>query len=65
MQITDWRKEFILTCQRKGINYIKYANEHGIDKQTTQEEYREIVSALEDYVELQGEPDNAISMNEI
>lgn len=65
MQITDWRKEFIRTCQRKGIDYIKYANEHGIDKKTTQEEYREIVSDLEDYVELQGEPDNAISMGDI
>lgn len=65
MKITDWRKEFIRTCQKKGIDYIKYAQEHGIDKKTTQEEYREIVSDLEDYVELQGEPDNAISMGDI
>lgn len=65
MQITDWRKEFIRTCQRKGIDYIKYAEQHGIDKKTTQEEYREIVSDLEDYAELQGEPENAISMNEL
>ena len=65
MKMIDWRKEYIRTCQKKGIDYIKYANEHGIDKKTTQEEYREIVSDLEDYVELQGEPDNAISMNEI
>ena len=65
MQITDWRKEFIRTCQKKGIDYIKYANEHGIDKKTTQEEYREIVTDLENYIELQDEPDNAISMDDI
>ena len=52
-------------CKKKGIDYIKYAETHGIDKKTTQEEYREIVADLENYVELQDEPDNAISMNEI
>ena len=64
--ITDWRKEFIRTCQRKGIDYIKYAETHGIDKRTTQEEYREIVSDLQDYVEPQNEPsDNVVSMSDL
>lgn len=65
MPIIDWRKEYIRTCQKKGIDYIKYAETHGIDKKTTQEEYREIVADLEDYVELQDEPDNAISMGDL
>ena len=65
IKMIDWRKEFIRTCQRKGINYIEYAQTHGIDKKTTQEEYREIVADLENYVELQDEPDNAISMGDL
>ncbi len=69
MQITDWRKEFIRTCKKQGIDYIKYAQEHGIDKKTTQEEYRDIVSDLQGNAELQGEPvvtdDNVISMDKI
>ncbi len=65
IKMIDWRKEYIRICKEKGIDSIAYAQQHGINKQTTQEEYREIVSDLEDYVKLQGEPDNTISMNEI
>lgn len=66
MQIIDWRKEFIRTCLRLGIDYIQYAQEHGIDKKTTQAEYEAIVSDLQNPIEQQFEPSgDAISMSDL
>lgn len=67
MEITDWRKEFMLTCKAQGIDCIKYAQENGIDKKTTQAQYREIVTELKKIAEQQqGEPeDDAISLSDL
>ena len=46
MQITDWRKEFIRVCKEKGINSVEYAQKNGINKKTTQAEYKDIVTDL-------------------
>lgn len=60
-EITDWRQEYIRTCKEKGIDSIEYAQKHGINKKTTQDEYKDIVT------DLKGEPagDSVVSMNEI
>lgn len=42
----DYRKEYINLCKEKGIDSIKYAQEHGINKQTTQEQYKAICETL-------------------
>ena len=42
----DWRSEYIKICTQKGIDSIKYAQEHGINKQTTQEQYKAICESL-------------------
>lgn len=66
MQIMDWRKEFIRVCKEKGIDSIAYAQQHGINKQTTQDEYRDIVSDLLNPIEQQFEPaTDAISMSDL
>lgn len=66
MQITDWRKEFIRVCAEKGIDCTAYAQMHGINKKTTQSEYKDIVSDLLNPVEQQNEPTNtAISMSDL
>lgn len=62
MEMTDWRQEYIRICNEKGIDSIVYAQTHGINKKTTQDEYKDIVSDLRDYVP-QGE--NTVSMNDI
>lgn len=36
----DWRQAYINLCETKGIDSIAYAKEHGINKQTTQEQYK-------------------------
>lgn len=43
---TDWRTEFIKKCTEKGIDSVTYAQEHGITKQTTQEQFRAICESL-------------------
>ena len=68
MQITDWRKEFIRICNEKRIDGIAYANAHGINKKTTQAQYKEICdSLLNADVQPQEEPteETVISMNDI
>lgn len=68
MAITDWRKEFIKICKSKGIDSSAYASEHGINKKTTQAQFKEIVESLQnDEVVQQEEPTdgNAVSMDEI
>ena len=42
----DYRAEYIKICEKKGIDSIKYAQEHGINKQTTQEQYKAICESL-------------------
>ena len=42
----DYRAEYIKICEKKGIDSIKYASEHGINKQTTQEQYKAICESL-------------------
>ena len=67
--IVDWRKEFIRICKEKGIDSTEYAQKHGINKKTTQEEFKDICSDLQDDVEPQDEPtesgNDVISMNDI
>lgn len=70
IKITDWRKEFIRTCQKLGIDYIKYAEEHNINKTTTQAQYQDIVTDLlsdaQNEVEQQGEPsDDVVLMSDL
>ena len=68
IKMTDWRKEFIRLCEEKGINSTEYAQIHGINKKTTQAEFKDICSDLQDYTPQQNEPtENAetVSMNEI
>lgn len=56
IKITDWRKEFIGMCKKKGIDATEYAQKHGINKQTTQAEYKDIVTDLKDEIIKQDEP---------
>ena len=46
MPIVNYRDEYIRVCQEKGIDPSTYAREHGINKKTTQAEYKNIVDAL-------------------
>lgn len=57
----DYRKEFIRICKEKGIDSIEYAQKHGINKKTTQDEYKDIVT------DLKGEPasDSVVSINDL
>ena len=52
----DWRQEFIRICKEKGIDCTEYAQKHGINKKTTQDEYKDICSDLQDYTPQQDEP---------
>lgn len=67
MKITDWRQEFKRICKEKNIDSIAYANEHGINKKTTQAQFKEIVESLLYADVQQDEPsdNNVVSMNEI
>lgn len=67
MPIINWRSEFIRICKEKGINSTEYAQIHGINKKTTQDEFKDICTDLQDYVEEQDEPtdDNVVSLNDI
>ena len=73
IKITDWRKEFIRICKENGINSTEYAKDHGIDKKTTQAQFRDIVTDLKSDIEdrkeferqnEQGE-NNTVSLDEI
>lgn len=67
IKITDWRQEFKRICKEKNIDSIAYANEHGINKKTTQAQFKEIVESLLYADVQQDEPsdNNVVSMNEI
>lgn len=67
MKITNWRTEFRRVCKEMGIDEIAYANEHGINKKTTQEQYKVIVEELQKEPLRQNEPTEVetVSMNEI
>lgn len=68
MPIINWRKEFIRICKEKGINSTEYAQKHGLNKSTTQEEFKDICTDLQDYVPQQDEPtegDTVVSFDEI
>lgn len=43
---TDWRQEYIKVCKQKKIDPTEYAQNHGIDRSTTQEQYKDIVADL-------------------
>lgn len=56
MQITNWRTEFIRICKEKGISDIEYAKANGIDKKTTQAQFKQICEALQKQTDPQDEP---------
>ena len=53
----NYRTEYINICKEKGIDSIKYAKENGINKNTTQEQYKAICSKLRN--------ENVVTMNDI
>lgn len=70
MQITDWRKEFIKVCKEHGIDSSEYAQRNGINKKTTQAQFKDIVTDLladlaEQEVEPQGEPTETVSFDDL
>lgn len=68
IKITDWRKEFIRVCKEKGIDSVEYAQQHGINKKTTQAQYKDIVTDLLADTRKQEEPTDdteTVSMAEI
>lgn len=73
MEITNYRTEYIRICKEKGINSIEYAKENGINKKTTQAQYKQICETLENEVAQQDEPievdaipaENVVNMDEI
>lgn len=68
IQITDYRAEYIRICKEKGINSVDYAKENGINKKTTQAQYKEICERLNNEVIQQNEPvegERTMSMDEI
>ena len=67
MKITNYRTEYIRICQEKGINPSEYAKANGINKKTTQAQYKEICDRLENEVIQQDEPieGNVVSMEDI
>ncbi len=72
MLITDWRAEFIRLCKENGINSTEYAKDHGIDKKTTQAQFRDIVTDLKSDIEDRKEcekqneqADGTVSLDEI
>lgn len=53
----NYRTEYINLCKEKGIDSIEYAKSHGINKNTTQEQYNNICQKLRS--------ENAVTMNDI
>ncbi len=45
-EVDNWRSEYIRICNEKKINATEYAASHGINKNTTQEQYRAICEEL-------------------
>ena len=63
MPITDYRAEFIRICKEKGIDSTAYAKENGINKKTTQAEFKNICETLS---QMQTEPvENVVSIDDI
>ena len=70
IEITNYRTEYIRICKAKGIDPSEYATANGINKKTTQAQYKQICETLEKEVEQQNEPtevaaENVVSMDEI
>ena len=67
MEIKDWRQEFIRLCKSRGIDSVAFAKENGINKKTTQAQYRNIVDELSKAVMQQDEPNehNVVSMDDL
>lgn len=67
MKITNWRTEFIRVCKENGIDPTEYAQKHGINKKTTQAEYKDIVADLKNESLQQNEhtKNETISINDI
>mgnify|MGYP002520980650 CR=1 FL=1 len=69
IKITNYRTEYMRICKENGINPIEYATENGINKKTTQAQYKQICETLEKEVRQQNEPntpnETTISINEI
>ena len=63
MPIINYRDEYIRICQEKGIDSIAYAKENGINKKTTQAEYKNIVEKIS---QMQDEPaGGVVTMDEL
>lgn len=67
MKIINWRQEFKRICKEKGINSSEYAIANGINKQTTQAQFKEICEFLENADIPQDDPseNEVVSMNEL
>ena len=72
MEIKDWRKEYIRVCKQYNIDSVAFANQHGINKKTTQAQYKDIVTDLladlqQNGIMPQSEPteNDVVSMNDI
>lgn len=69
MKITNWRSEFIRVCKENKIDPTEYAQNHGINKKTTQAQYKDIVTDLLADIKQQKEEneatDDVVSMDEL
>lgn len=67
MKITNWRQEFKRICKEKHIDSAQYAIEHGINKQTTQAQFKAVCEALMNDSVQQDEPNDmeVVSMDDI
>lgn len=72
MEIKDWRKEYIRVCKQYNIDSVAFANQHGINKKTTQAQYKDIVTDLladlqQNNIMPQNEPteNDVVSMNDL
>lgn len=67
MKITDWRQAFKRICREKGIDSAQYAIDHGINKKTTQAQFKAVCEALMKESVQQDEPNDMeyVSMDDI
>lgn len=65
MEIIDWRTKFIEICKEKGIDAIEYAQLNGINKRTTQEQYKDVCRSLEIIQQDEPSENNEVSMKDI
>lgn len=67
VEITDWRQELIKLCKEKGWDMNEIARKYNTSKNTTQDEFKDIVTDLTADVIEQDEPKDAktVSMSEI